>query len=316
MSRKIAGLRSVPILVTGMHRSGTTWVGKMLSASGEAVYIHEPLNPLHAPGLFGYPVDRYYFRITEANEAEILPEFCRTLGFRYRLVPQLRVTRSPKAVKNALGDMLRFSVGRMLHRRPLLKDPFAVFSIPWFVDRFDAEVVVVVRHPLATVSSLKRLGWEFDPAEVLSRSPGDTLQPTGAYELVEQGALLWRAIAETALENRASFPRVRIVRHEDLVENPIAGFADLYGELGLSFNQRARRRVERSTSQRNPREAAVADIHQIELDSRASLLNWTRRLTSEEVASIRELAQPVLARLYLEDDWVEELFARLDVELV
>ena len=38
------------MLVTGMPRTGTSWVGKMLEASGEVVYVNEPLNPGHPPG--------------------------------------------------------------------------------------------------------------------------------------------------------------------------------------------------------------------------------------------------------------------------
>lgn len=34
-----------PVVVTGIPRSGTSWVGKMLQASGELTYINEPLNP-------------------------------------------------------------------------------------------------------------------------------------------------------------------------------------------------------------------------------------------------------------------------------
>ena len=34
-----------PVVVTGMARSGTSWVGKLLQASGELTYINEPLNP-------------------------------------------------------------------------------------------------------------------------------------------------------------------------------------------------------------------------------------------------------------------------------
>ena len=41
-----------PILVTGAHRSGTTWVGKMLSTEDGVAYISEPLNVLHRPGVF------------------------------------------------------------------------------------------------------------------------------------------------------------------------------------------------------------------------------------------------------------------------
>src|SRR5438874_1277699 len=40
-----------PILVTGMPRSGTSWISKMLEAGGGLVHINEPLNPQHPPGL-------------------------------------------------------------------------------------------------------------------------------------------------------------------------------------------------------------------------------------------------------------------------
>lgn len=46
----------------------------------------------------------------------------------------------------------------MPRSRPLVKDPFALFSAEWFADNFDAEVIVIVRHPAAVVSSIKRLG--------------------------------------------------------------------------------------------------------------------------------------------------------------
>jgi hypothetical protein len=39
-----------PILVTGMPRTATSWVGKMLEASGALVDVNEPLNPQHPPG--------------------------------------------------------------------------------------------------------------------------------------------------------------------------------------------------------------------------------------------------------------------------
>ena len=43
-------MSSVPLLVTGLPRSGTSWTGKMLEASGQVVYVNEPLNPRRPPG--------------------------------------------------------------------------------------------------------------------------------------------------------------------------------------------------------------------------------------------------------------------------
>ena len=62
-----------PILVTGMHRSGTTWVGKMLAADACTAYVSEPLNVLHRPGIFRSQVRHWYQYICEDNEHEYLP---------------------------------------------------------------------------------------------------------------------------------------------------------------------------------------------------------------------------------------------------
>ena len=35
---------SKPILVTGSHRSGSTWTGRIISAAPHVGYIHEPFN--------------------------------------------------------------------------------------------------------------------------------------------------------------------------------------------------------------------------------------------------------------------------------
>ena len=59
------------ILVTGAHRTGTTWVGQMLAAGGLA-YVSEPLNVLHRHGVMSAPVKHWYTYITSENEADYL----------------------------------------------------------------------------------------------------------------------------------------------------------------------------------------------------------------------------------------------------
>jgi hypothetical protein len=62
-----------------------------------------------------------------------------------------------------------FALGRLGRRRLLIRDPFDVFSLDWFVRRLNCSVVVVVRHPAAVVSSLKRLGYIFDFRNLLQQ---------------------------------------------------------------------------------------------------------------------------------------------------
>ncbi|MBK8419704.1 sulfotransferase [Candidatus Villigracilis saccharophilus] len=70
-----------PILVSGAHRSGTTWVGRMLAANPQTAYISEPLNVLHRRGVYRAEVDRWYTYITEENRSNIFPPFRNSWDF-------------------------------------------------------------------------------------------------------------------------------------------------------------------------------------------------------------------------------------------
>jgi hypothetical protein len=73
-----------PVLVTGMARSGTTWVGRMLCASGEAAYLDEPFNLEPAQGAVRVAAKHWYEYVCDENEATFLSDLTRSLRFRYR----------------------------------------------------------------------------------------------------------------------------------------------------------------------------------------------------------------------------------------
>ena len=86
---------SRPILVTGAHRSGTTWIGKMLALAPGVGYIHEPFSPAHAGRDQQRAVRPYYTHVTAENEALYLPGLERTLRFEYGYRRQLRGAAEP-----------------------------------------------------------------------------------------------------------------------------------------------------------------------------------------------------------------------------
>src|SRR4051812_882111 len=93
-----------PILVTGAHRSGTTWVGAMLALSPRVGLIHEPFNPLTAPGVCPIPFDRFFRYVCADNEDPYVAGFERMLSFHYDLRAQLRALRSPGELVRAGRD--------------------------------------------------------------------------------------------------------------------------------------------------------------------------------------------------------------------
>ena len=124
-----------PILVTGAHRSGTTWVGRMLAADTFTAYVSEPLNINHRPGVFLPEVRHWYQYICEDNEGEYLTAFQQLLDFDYHLLAEIRSLRSIKDFLRMGRDFKIFSDGLLHGQRALIKDPFAVFSFPWFAKK-------------------------------------------------------------------------------------------------------------------------------------------------------------------------------------
>ena len=306
---------SPPILVTGAHRSGTTWVGKMLTASGEAAYISEPLNVWHRPGVLRVPVRHWYTYICKENDADVLPALRETLQFRYHFWTEVKSLRSLKDFLRMGRDCGRFTLGRLRRARPLLKDPFAVFSALWFARSLGCQVVITVRHPAAFASSLKRLGWTFDFDNLLQQPllMRDWLEPfrlemeavrRKRHDVIGQSALLWRMIYYVVAQLRNSSSRFYILRHEDLSLDPVGGFRALYASLGLTFSERALRVVRRYSASSNPQEVSVKAKYAVRLNSRANLRNWKRRLNRDEVARIRRLTEDVAAHFYSDKDWL------------
>jgi hypothetical protein len=301
-----------PILVTGMPRSGTTWVGRMLAAGGEVGLINEPFNLESSPGTVRLPVEHWYTYVAADNEERFLPPLLGLLNFEYRLLRHLMRCRTSGELNDAVKTWL--SSIRNRHRRPLVKDPHAVFSACWFLHRLRSEVVVTVRHPAAVVSSWKRLGWSFDFANLLQQPTlmRDWLEPLRAEmedalspdkDVVDRVALLWRVIYSVVREYGQRSPHVHIVRQEDLSRDPLREYAELYRGLGLSFTSRAAAAVAGSSASDNPKETSIASPHETRLDSKANLDNWRKRLTADEIDRVRRATETIADTYYSEEDW-------------
>ena len=301
-----------PILVTGAHRSGTTWVGRMLAANPQTAYVSEPLNVLHRRGVYRADVQHWYQYITAENEGQYLPAFDELLHFRYHLLTEIGSLRSQKDFLRMGRDLSIFMKGKIFNQRALLKDPFAVFSVPWFVKKLNCQVVITIRHPGGFASSLKRLNWPFDFRDLLNQpmlmrdhleEDRADMESTPADDVIGQSALLWRMIYRAVHATRTLIPEIKIARHEDLSLDPVAGYKSLYESLGLDFNEKVRDTILNSSSSENPTELSKKKVHSVKLDSRANMDNWKKRLSPEEILRIRKMTESVSHLFYSENEW-------------
>ncbi|MCK4817188.1 sulfotransferase, partial [bacterium] len=198
-----------PILVTGPHRSGTTWVGKILSVIPSIGYIHEPFNPLHrrsSPGICKAKFKYQYTYVTEENESEFYEDILTTINFRYNLLLQIReVIKKRQGFRTLFRQYSGFLINRYIHHaRPLFKDPMALFSTEWPAKRFNMDVVILIRHPAAFISSVKRMNWPQHDFSQFLKQPllmRDHLYPfekeikelvTNKHDVIDEGILLWK----------------------------------------------------------------------------------------------------------------------------
>jgi sulfotransferase family protein len=301
-----------PILVTGAHRSGTTWVGKMLALAPGVGYVHEPFNPRMPNGLSPAGFRRYYTVVTAENEERFRPGLEESLALRYDLDAQLRSVRSWRDVARIPRDYRRLRRWRRNGRRPLMKDPIALLSAEWLAATFDMDVVVLIRHPAAFAASLKRLGWRHSFATFFDEN-GALPEVVRPYETdireqahrpgdgLAQAAVLWRLLYGAVDGYRERHPDWTFLRHEDASLEPVATFELLYERLGLDLTPSASAEIEQSSASDNPSELPTP--HAVALDSAASLGRWRDQLTPDDVETLRERTHDVWPRFYAESDW-------------
>ena len=303
----VSGIRNTrPILVTGAHRSGTTWVGRMIALSPRTCYLGEVFN-LRAGLLDAGLLAHWYQYVTAEKGAAFEPALKRILAYDFcwpgrggmrRLLPTRLV-------------LFRWTRRWWGLPRPILKDPFTAMSAEWLAATFPMDVLCLVRHPAGFVDSLKRVGWRFGFDHFLQqpRLMEDWLQPLAGRlssppsDIVEEGALLWLCVYHVLLAYAERQPEWLCWRVEDISHEPVAAFEEIYDRLDLAYPPRIQRQVMAHSSPDNPVEAPPDHPHLIRRDSRRIQSRWRDRLTADEIARIRDIVEPVAARYYGDADW-------------
>ncbi|MBC8175044.1 MAG: sulfotransferase [Candidatus Marinimicrobia bacterium] len=310
----------IPILVTGSHRSGTTWVGKMISFSPQVQYIYECFHPngiLRSKKIF----DIWYQYLDEQDQQPYLNELERIFKYKYSFFEafslfdrfgKFNLRNSPVRI-DFYCDVLKLRVTLKKEKpQPLLKDPIALFSADWIFENFQSQNIVLIRHPAAFVSSLRRLNWRFDFNNFLNQpklmekhlhSFEDQINSLSGNP-IEEAAVLWNCIHHVIKYYHDNFPSWIFRRHEDLSLEPVNQFEDLYSILDLDFTNKIKDKIKILTGETMPGEVRKKEkIHQLKRNSKATIKNWKKRLSQDEINKIRLLTDPIANHFYSDEDW-------------
>jgi hypothetical protein len=126
--------------------------------------------------------------------------------------------------------------------RIVVKDPFAMLSLPSLAEVTGARPILLYRHPGAILASYRRMGWRADADEiralpqVAGRRGSHDPAPGGDQESdTDAMAYFWSTLHELALHDLESLPAAIVVSHEELAQAGQPALRALYDHCDLQW---------------------------------------------------------------------------------
>jgi LPS sulfotransferase NodH len=296
-----------PILVTGAVRSGTTFVGKVLAETEGAIYVSEPFN-IHNKKVYDTHWENQWTYLTDSNKAAFYQKLCNA----FKLEAKTKSPLSLNGMRAFLHDMALSFVGSP--ERVIIKDPIALASTEFIHKYFNAKIVLCVRHPAGFVQSMKKLNWLANPNYFLNQPAlVERFLSSIKYELeackhitepnIEVNALGWKAqnliVKQLITENKEFI----LLKHETLSLNPVSTFEYLLDALKLPLTADLELFIKQHTQASNPEHTTSDQPHTIKLNAKANAQGWKKKLTSQEINTIKTITEPVASYFYNETEW-------------
>ena len=313
-----------PILVTGIHFSGTTWLGKIIASAPGVAFVWEPFNIRQGrPGVCASDFRFWYMHISEENSEQYIEGLADTLAFKYNYPAEIAALGSAKDTARMVRDASRFLWFRMWGHRPLMKDPMALLSAEWLQETFDMKVVLIIRHPAAFAAAVKQRGHSM-PFDHFLKQPVLLSNPlakpfveqihsfaSSKHDPVDQAAFFWCILATFVRHYQERHDDWVFLRHEDLLMHPKEGFKKVFDRLSLPFTESTSRFIRSTTSSSNPTDTPKKSRFMLNFqnvyvhrNTKAIFGKWKNELTEEEKARIFEIVKPVARYFYSDDSWV------------
>jgi len=298
----VAPGRADRVLLLGIARSGTSWLGRALATAEGVRFYYEPdnvdadpegLSPAGGRGFGPYPIIEPgdpYSVFGPLWDTVFVGKLPRLRGWRLNAARAL--LRMPPRLRDPVirGTALVASRLPAKHRCTVVKSIYAVFCVDWLVERYQPRVVVVQRNPLNVVSSWRQLNIPLFDVAHRPAIREHYLEPRGfdppGRDMSELGRIAWHVGFLTTVLGEATdrHPGSLIITHEDLCADPPTRFREVFDGLGLTWTPE----VDRFLVDSNRPGEGLQPIR-VTSDQPA---RWRSRLTDSEVAEVAD----VLAR--------------------
>lgn len=325
------------IFLFGVHRSGSTWVGKIFDSHPQTLYRHEPdtfselpripwVTDMARPEACREEVERFLNSLPEDQTSFIagsLPVFHKTYRSKWQDSAHLLSVMAAK-----IGRRLSWKISvhpyadyASVNGLPVVWKSICSLTRLGVLLRVarPSKAVILLRHPCAVIASQAR-GREqgylrTNPSKhfgffgtLLDTIPGKkfgiTVDDLRGMEPEERLAWRWILTYEKAIDDIAGFEGdVLIIRYEDICADPKTWSQKMFEHCGLPWHSQTEAFLKQSTSDAGRRIAPRvlrSDYFSIFKDPMVSATKWRRELEPEKIERIlRIMERSSVARLYL-----------------
>lgn len=307
------------ILLFGMPRSGTTWIGKTFDSHPGVAYRHEPdsqfpLNDI-LPLLPDLKNHQQYKDGLEHYFSNLLPRCSpRTCGKQPRFPKQgdSALSRQSSQLLILTAKVIEKALGRAVswpakpRGRLIWKSIESVGRLGVILQLYpQSRGILILRDPHGYVASVMRgeasqrfLGtdsiandWELFSLLCETRyakESGISLSQIQKESVEKRLSWLWVLYNQKALDDIKGLPNGTIVRYEDLCATPEQTYRNLFDFCGLSWNQQTRDFVAASTQGTQ----ASDDYYSVYKHPLESANKWRKELSDSQAAAITETIAP------------------------
>jgi hypothetical protein len=324
--KSVSSLPNNMILLFGMPRSGTTWIGKMFDSHPGVSYRHEPDSQFRMDNVLPLLADisavESYRAGLETYCAKNLPRCSpRTCGKgpRFPKDTENAITRQIQQATVTMAKALERLAGRPLswNSRPrgrlVWKSIESLGRLGVLLRVFqNSRGIMIVRDPRGYAASVMRgesqgrfvssnsVANDWGLFELLCRTPYAQQCNIDLEQLQQDSperrlAWLWILFNQKAMDDIADIGNGRMVRYEDLCARPAQEFQALFDFCGLDWDQQTQGFLTASTTQ------AKNDYYSVYKDPLASANKWQSDLSGQQAESIRTLVtEHPVGRWYLD----------------
>lgn len=232
-----------PIIILGMHRSGTTMITKMLENLGLFVGAEKEINH---ESIFFWEINNWIFDL-HTSTAE------KPHNMRHRNASCDKVVRESLDYFLQSGRRKKY-LGNLSSRYKNIKDidfPFGwkdpknTFTIEFWKEIFpDAKIIHIYRNPIDSVSSYierdlvkyNQFDWTWKKKLKRDFLISNNFHRNFRINTIEDGFELWHEYVEKALSLKQDFSNYIELKYEDFLENPFELLKQLTAFSGLEIN--------------------------------------------------------------------------------